>query len=255
MNTQEAILQLLVAAAPAVILYFTGWSYLYFYLNLFHININEINPDLPTIFIYSYPPLHALWLSHGIMIIVVVVLIAMLWVWGKRGWRHIGATWPNAWIAKEGNAVFERIADLPATAWTLVMLIFLVFVLPFPLKSLTAGAAFRAAERVWDEKAPELIPAIEPSSALELTPERLGFVALWLGKPKKSGEPNGPDKTQLVKDFSECAKRGGFGLIFSVEAHYYLLCRPENVKTTGTVFEVKGKEGLISVRYADRSKR
>jgi len=251
LTVQDAVLQLLVAAAPAAILYFTGWSYLYFYLGKFDINISEINFDLPTIFIYSYPPLHTLWECHFTVIIASTVVLALLWLFAPSVRGVIGAIRPGLWFQARIRPLVQRIRALQTTARILIVLGFLVFVLPFPLKTLTAWAASHAADNVWEGHAPKLKPILEKNSSDQVGSALAKFLAGQLPESAASRK-SVTDSASLLENFAECEKRGPFQLIFAVEAHYYLLCRGAQVESKGAVYEVMGKEGLISVRYVDR---
>src|SRR5258707_392343 len=45
------------ATIPAVLAYFIGWEYLYYYLGQFGVGIAELELGLETIFIYAVPPI------------------------------------------------------------------------------------------------------------------------------------------------------------------------------------------------------
>jgi hypothetical protein len=241
---QEALLQLLVTAAPAVTLYFTGWSYLYFYFDAFKINMSEMTFDVPTIFIYSYPPLHTLWEFHGTAVILIVIIAPVLALVARAVWLYAAPLPPwvrNHWLMRSVRFILQQIGDLPVTAWTLLLLLFLVFVLPFPITALTASAASRAANRVWDGQYIELDATLKKEPA----DKRRWFSRLWDAFGETAEDKQ---QEQLIASYRACMKEGELGLIFSADAHYYLLCRASLDQDSGNVFEVAGKEGLISVR-------
>ena len=77
----KGLFELVIATIPMVMLYFVGWTYLYFYLKVFGIGISELDLDIQTILIYSYPPIQLLWRSYwpliaGAIVILVVVTMA-----------------------------------------------------------------------------------------------------------------------------------------------------------------------------------
>jgi hypothetical protein len=251
LDAQSVLIQLLVAAIPAVLLYFTGWSYLYFYLNAFHVNITEIGFDLPTVFIYAYPPLYAFATDHWVILIVVALLILAVLFFLRctsntvqENWRGLVATRPISWlVCLQKKIVDAKISSFfpPSRAFKLfIMLAIIIFILPFPLTSLTRWAALREAARKWDGHAPQLVPVIDDHSPPPL-------LALF----------RRPDKTETSAELQKtridaCEQRGELFLIFSSEAHYYLLCRAPDVPSVGTLFEVSGKEGLMSVRHVQK---
>jgi hypothetical protein len=250
-NLQEAILELLAAALPAVVLYFTGWSYLYFYLGAFAINISEINFDLPTVFIYSYPPLHALWEFYWLPIVAFVVGVVLVWLFAARLWAAAVAPRLTPCLAVEAAAIAARVRALSTTAWTLSVLFVLVLVLPLPLKSLTSFAAARAADRVWEGQAAELRPVFDkpPAVASRFDVVRLVTVSLWRKATKKERDA----MAVLADDYETCQRRNAVSVVFAVEQRYYLLCRGAQVPFRGAVYEVKGKDGLLSVRSVHRT--
>ncbi len=248
---QDAILQLLIAAAPAVFLYFTGWSFLYFYLERFNINIGEINFDLPTVVIYSYPPLHLLWEFHGTAIIAIVLAVAVAWCFGPGLWQAAGVGWPNVRIAAGATALMTRMRTWPKVVWTLGFLLVVVFIAPFPLKVLTSWAANQAADRVWDGSEPELKPYVEMPASIKLTANSAGLLGAWLPRSAEPKDSAGSSEN-VARDYATCEARDAFNVIFAAEEHYFLLCRGEKIETAGAVFEVKGREGLVSVRYVNR---
>jgi hypothetical protein len=251
---QETLLQLVVVAAPAVMLYFTGWSYLYFYLDAFKVNMNELSFDVPAIFIYSYPPLHALWEFHGWAVIIIVLVAVALALTARALWLHGPAPPPWVLSSRGGRSIrflWEQLGALPATAWTLALLLFLVFVLPFPIRSLTAWAASHAANHVWDGQTVELDATLKKERDPDSVDKRGWLSWLW---SHPSGDTADPQQVQLIASYWACMREGELGLIFSAETHYYLLCRAKLDQDTGNVFEVKGEQGLISIRNVYRIK-
>jgi hypothetical protein len=73
--------EVLVATIPPVLLYFTGWVYLYYYLISFGITVSELDLDIQTILIYSVPPIQILakafwyWIALGVLL-----LAGLMWL-------------------------------------------------------------------------------------------------------------------------------------------------------------------------------
>ena len=77
-NGGSALFEVLVATIPAVLIYFVGWAYLHFYLKVFGIGMSELDLDVQTILIYSYPVIQKLgwaWIMPTIGATVVFVLM------------------------------------------------------------------------------------------------------------------------------------------------------------------------------------
>lgn len=77
-----AIQAFLLTTIPIVILYFTGWTYLYLYFDFFGINISELKLDLQTVLMYSYAPFHYVIVHFQVYVIlaVVVLIYAVAWM-------------------------------------------------------------------------------------------------------------------------------------------------------------------------------
>jgi hypothetical protein len=242
---QDAILQLLVVAAPAIALYFTGWSFLYTYLEEFGINISEFSFDLPNIFIYSYPPLRMLWEVKTRWVVGLALAVALAALLASVVWKFRVEL--ERYLFRPLFETMRFFWQLPNTLWALCLLLALVLVLPFPIKSVTAWAARRAAAQVWDTPSTILTPHLKSEKSTE--------VELLLGSLLRDlhGKPPADNDDRLLADFRECEKRHELGLIFSSTGHYYLLCRAADVPSIGTVFEVTSTEGLVSSRSAFRS--
>jgi hypothetical protein len=77
----KIISELLLVTLPAVLIYFLGWAYLYFYLGAFGINVSELDLDIQTVLIYSFPAIRGLISSYWYLVLIAVLaLVAIIWV-------------------------------------------------------------------------------------------------------------------------------------------------------------------------------
>jgi hypothetical protein len=81
-----AVLAVAAVVIPAVA-YYIGWTYLHFYLQVFGIDISELDFGLETIFIYSWPPIARLARMHWLLMILCLAVLLVL-----IGWLN-GRTW------------------------------------------------------------------------------------------------------------------------------------------------------------------
>ena len=197
-------------------------------------------------FIYAYPPLRMLLRFHRAGVVALIIAAVAFVGVGRMAWLY-RARIPQRLRDRAGYRVARflwwQLAAVPAGLWALLLLLALVFVLPFPIKSLTEWAAQRAAAGV-DLPSTILTPKVEASG------EHSSIISELFGQLQKKGGRDNDDR--LVIGFKECRKRDELGLIFSSEGHYYLLCRASLDPTRGSVFEVTAKEGLVSVRSVHR---
>jgi hypothetical protein len=54
MDVSNAFVNFVIVTLPAILLYFLGWTYLYFYLSTFSIKISELKVDVDTVLVYGY---------------------------------------------------------------------------------------------------------------------------------------------------------------------------------------------------------
>jgi hypothetical protein len=244
MKIQAAMSQILLAAGAVIALYVVGWGYLYSYLGMFAIKITEINFSPVTVFIFSYPSLRLLWEFYWPEIGLVVFSLILLWLFGARFCRLIGVMRARVGAGDESPSVFSPIAP------SLGLLIILALVLPLPLKALASWSAATDAARVWEGQTPELVPVFEtpPLVTSRFDAVRLLTLRVW----QKATDKQPERASRVSAAYEDCADRHAVRLIFATGERFYLFCRSRDVDTTGTVFEVKGREGLISGRFINR---
>jgi hypothetical protein len=152
MDTQKTIYDFLIVAIPGLLLYFLGWAYLYFYLQLFSIDPSELKPDVQTVFIYSYTPFYNLiaghWLLSALACIIIVLLIYTRWSLPRMATNSLGG-------------IFRPVSSLPPIARivsiTFLLLVGILAVLSFVLNPVAKWAARDAANLRWSDDAPTMI--------------------------------------------------------------------------------------------------
>lgn len=80
MNITKALYEFLIATLPAVIVYFIGWAYLFFFLSDFSINITELNFDTTTVFIYAFAPIQIFVKNHWLLTLVGILVAFILFL-------------------------------------------------------------------------------------------------------------------------------------------------------------------------------
>jgi hypothetical protein len=222
MDTKKGILEFIIATIPAVILYFVGWSYLYFYLGSFGINISELKLDLQTIFIYSYSPvrilIYVLCLYWWLLVVVIVLATILFMVVrrllpAERIWHRVTTYVPASPIIR-----------------TLIVVIAVVIIAPLVLVPWARWAATRAASRVWAGAAQQVVAVVSEKDFVDEKDQ----------------------SASSLSNYRQCQNRAELGLIFSDDQAYYLLCRSLDDPNTGLVFEIRRGGRLASVRFTDR---
>lgn len=232
MDVQKGIYEFIIATMPAVVLYFIGWSYLYFYLGSFGINISELKLDLQTIFIYSYSPVRTLisvLLSHWLSLALSLVLAGILFMVARRFFPAKLARRISHLVNERKAAWSSRLPESPIMR-ALIFILALVVVAPVVLVPWARWAATMAASRVWTGVAQEIVAVVSEKDYVDDKDQG----ASWLSS------------------YRQCQNRVELGLIFSDDQAYYMLCRSQDDPKTGLVFEVRRKGRLASVRYLDR---
>jgi hypothetical protein len=145
---QKSLIQFLIATVPAIVLYFIGWAYLYFYFSSFGINIAEIHLDTSTVFIYAFSPLAIVvkaywpWIAPLTVIIVAVVLIITTLMPRKS--------------RNEIKQIYRWVRDkVPIGVTTLLMIIGLLIFLS-ALVPVVKWAAIQQRKQVWASERPVL---------------------------------------------------------------------------------------------------
>ena len=216
---QKSLIQFLIATVPAIVLYFIGWAYLYFYFSSFGINIAEIHLDTSTVFIYAFSPLAIVvkaywpWIAPLTVIIVAVVLIITTLMPRKS--------------RNEIKQIYRWVRDkVPIGVTTLLMIIGLLIFLS-ALVPVVKWAAIQQRKQVWAGERPvSMVVLVEGS------------------KPKAEADP-----AQVRESYMQCSDQQALLSIFSDDKAYYLLCKSVENSDVGYVFEVRREFGLSSVRF------
>jgi hypothetical protein len=222
-DLKKAIYEFLVATLPAVVLYFVGWAYLYFFLGDFGINIAEIHFDTPTIFIYSFSPVQIAARAYGLWAVLGIIGAAVLaWLLvrlAKRGWRVALASLLHRLRHEASQApVGVRICSL-----IVVLVLFLLALVPF-----LRWAAAQEKMQLWTNNSEYV-------------------VALLGAGPKSTESP--PPASPWLESYKQCSDAQALLLIYADDSAYYLLCKATASSSDGYVFEVRREFGLSSVRF------
>jgi hypothetical protein len=220
MELHKVFYEFLIVTVPAVALYFTGWGYLYYYLDAFGISISEVHIDVPTIFIYSLPVVQdALERYLGFLIFVVLFAPAVcVIVYSQSNQKNKERI--------ESSLASMRGAVSKMSVWSkLAILIVFMGVSAFSMLPVINRAAQDTASRVWKGPATFVIALPSLSDKIKSSP--------------------------LEEQYDSCSKAESLRLIYSDDSAYYLLCvNAGDDSGQGDVFEVRRKEGLVSVRFA-----
>jgi hypothetical protein len=239
---KKAIYDFVAATLPALILYFVGWTYLYFFLGAFGINIAEIHFDTATIFIYAFSPLQIAVKTYGFFILSIAVgglaIIALI-IW-LTGW-----IFPRLKLALEYYYRISRVKVSGASAWLKIFLLFVIIVIfLLVLVPVVKWAAMLQKTQVWAGHAEYIVPLRLDDSKSQAATE-----SKTQGTDQKS-QP-APNPTLFWREsYAQCVAQQALLLIYADDKAYYLLCKSVENSSEGIVFEVRREFGLTSVRFA-----
>jgi hypothetical protein len=230
------------ATLPALILYFVGWTYLYFFLGAFGINIAEIHFDAATIFIYAFSPLQIAVKTYGFYILSIAVggvAIVALIIW-LTGWIS-----PRLKLALEYYYRISRVKVSGASTWLKIFLLFVILVLfLLALVPVVKWAAILQKSQIWAGHAEYIVPLRLDELKSQAATESQAQVT-----DQKS--QSAPNPTLFWRDiYAHCVGQQALLLIYADDKAYYLLCKSVENSGEGNVFEVRREFGLTSVRFA-----
>jgi len=211
------LFKLFMATIPAVVLYFVGWAYLHFYLKAFGISVSELDLDIQTILIYSFPPLQILvrswwhWLVLGLVALLVIVWLV----------RRFAVQDTKEKLANVCNRTRSASPVTQGLGLLVILLILVVVFVP-----IIGSAAAQAANRKWVSEG-VLIEAVVK-------------------------EPDAKEKSAWHENYKRCGSRRALDLIFVDKESYYMLCISSLDKASALVFEIRRQIGLVSVRFVRR---
>ena len=215
-NDGKGLFELVFATIPAVLLYFVGWAYLYFYLKVFGIGISELDLDIQTILIYAYPPIKAFVASYWHLALVTIAAL-LISVWLARRYA------PRA--VKDKLAAFYKGVRGSSPITQGFQLFVVLLTLAFLAVPIVRTEAAQAADRKWVSE---------------------GVVIEAMVK-----EPETKEKSVWYDSYKRCASRRALDLIFADKDAYYMFCI-SGLDETALVFEVRREVGLVSVRFIQR---
>lgn len=226
MELRKLIYEFVVATLPLAVVYYVGWAYLYFYLNLFGINITELHFDSATIFIYAFAPVY-LTLQGYWWLILLIVVAAVMMILSIRKLFH------RQWLL-----VRTKFGNLSTALQIFLLIIALLCVLVILAPWLQWAAKEKRAQ-VWEDRGEYAIGLAsgerKDSAAGAASPQ--SSLALW------------------QDSYKECSAEQALLLIFSDEKALYLLCKSVEDPNQGTVFEIRREFGLVSVRFVSSGGR
>lgn len=227
MEWQKVFYEFLIVTVPAVILYFIGWGYLYYYFGAFGINIAEAHFDVPTIFIYSVPVVqnaiaHSVWYLAGAFVTLPFLLLIIFRLLKPRLKYKVKQKWLPVVAAVDGMPVWAK----------LLFVIVALALSALALRPIIEEAALETARRIWSGPATYVIA---------------------LPEPKGDSQSKPAESSPWREQYADCSKHEALRLIYADDSAYYLLCMNEEDKSgQGVIFEIRRKEGLVSVRFAER---
>jgi hypothetical protein len=243
MELRKLIYEFVVATLPLAVVYYAGWAYLYFYLNLFGINITELHFDNATIFIYAFAPVYLTLQGYWwlILLTLVAVLIVIL---GIRKLFH-----------REWLLVRTKFGNL-STALQIFLLILALLCVLVTLAPWLQWAAKEKRTQVWEDRG-EYAIGLATGERKDIA---AGAVSPGLASRKRNRSAASAASPQSVLGFWQdsykaCSEKQALLLIFSDEKALYLLCKSVEDPNQGTVFEIRREFGLASVRFASSGGR
>jgi hypothetical protein len=224
MNITKALYEFLIATLPAVIVYFIGWAYLFFFLSDFSINITELNFDTTTVFIYAFAPIQIFAKNHWLLTLF-GILAAFILFFIVPICLPIHAPTISRGLSRWSGRIpiFAKILF-----GAIVFVALLIGLLP-----LLRSAALQKKQEIWSGNANYVLP-------------------LFVGDAGQaaSASQDLSWRDNFIKSYMLCSDQEALRLIFSDEKVYYLLCKSEENGDEGYVFEVRHEGGLASVRFA-----
>jgi hypothetical protein len=249
MDWQKAISDFLVATIPAVLLYFLGWAYLYYFLSSFGIYPSELKLDVITVLIYAYAPIHDIATKY--LLIIVLCSLAFIFL------IYFNIALPNKMLQRaplwmkqlptSASKMYRPTSSLPLAIrifyLTFELLIGMLIALSLILIPIAKLAAAKKEAELWGDSAPII--------AVNLRPEDTSKKGVNSNAPtleSKAEEHNSNDET-LSSEVGRCQRNLGLVPIFSDDSKLFVLCRNEQDRNSGWVFELRKEKGLISARY------
>jgi hypothetical protein len=236
MELRKLVYEFVVATLPLVVVYYIGWAYLYFYLNLFGINISELHFDNATIFIYAFAPVSLALQGRWWLGLPIIAAIAILLV-------GIRILFQRQWLLAR-----TKLGNLSTTLQILLLVISLLCLLIL-LRPWLEWAAQQKKAQIWAGSG-------EPVIALITGEGKAASPSAATSGATASGAVPPQGTLSVWRDsYNECGAQEALSLIFSDEKAFYLLCKSTDDPSQGTVFEVRREFGLTSVRVASSGGR
>jgi hypothetical protein len=235
-DASKVLTDLIVVTIPAVLLYFVGWVYLYFYLGAFGIGVSELDLDIQTIFLYFLPPIRLLakfiwdgflanlYLAGGLLVLIAIA--AVLFKQCAPG--HFQS------LGQRLSTSFNNLRELFASLQTASVIVqcLLVFVLLVSLAIIAVpvirSTAGYAADRQWVTRGTMIAAMIKKADEMQ--------------------------SSSWFDNYKACSERRALNLIFADKETYFMLCIDKYDASFGVVYEVRRDAGLASVRPVTRKR-
>jgi len=138
-----------IAVVPAALAYFIGWTYLYYYLLEFGINVSELDLGVEAILIYAVPPTLSVVRHYWLPVLAILVVAYFL-----MAYKHL-----LPWLRMNPN-FYARIRGLhpvaKGVAWFLVLVLAVAILTP-----LIQSVAIQRADDKWTRTGTRLRAPIE----------------------------------------------------------------------------------------------
>jgi hypothetical protein len=249
MDWQKAISDFLVATIPAVLLYFLGWAYLYYFLSSFGIYPSELKLDVITVLIYAYAPIHDIVARYLLIIIFSCLAFIFLIYFNIASPKKMLQRAP-LWVKQLPTSVskmYRPVSSLPLAirifSLTFELLIGMLLALSLILIPIAKLAAAKTEAELWGDSA----PIIAVNLHLEDTSKKEVNSNAPTLESKADQEHNSNDET-LSSEVAQCQRNLGLVPIFSDDSTLFVLCRNEQDRNSGWVFELRKEKGLVSAR-------
>jgi hypothetical protein len=240
MEANKVFYEFLIVTVPAVVLYFVGWGYLYYLLGAFNIGISEVHIDLPTVFIYSMPVVQNALQRYVYYLVFIFILLPILVLLFHSKQEPAQKKKIKQTLAKAATAI----RDL--SIWIKLAIVLLILVLAaLAMVPVIGRAAADAADRIWDGGGSSVLafPQLDTAKLAQLT----------LPPTSSPATPAQSDwQSKWTEQFKACSMAEALRLIYADDSAYYLLCTNGPKSRQGIVFEVRRKEGLVSIRFPTR---
>jgi hypothetical protein len=249
MDLQKAISDFLVATIPAVLLYFLGWAYLYYFLSSFGIYLSELKLDVTTVLIYSYAPLHDIVENH-LKIIIFSCLAVVAIIYSRISLPKSILRREPLWIRQlpvNISRMYRPTSSLPLAIRIFLLAIEffvgILIILSLILIPIAKLAAEKTEAELWGDSAPIIAVNLHLEDASKNVTNNHATALEY-----RSGRKHNDNDALLVSEVAQCQSNLELVPIFSDDSTMFVLCKNEQDKNSGWVFEFRKEKGVVSSR-------